>query len=273
LHESRDPWGRTQSFEAEQLDPMVARLEQRGREAWFGSMLSDFFDALGIDGQTSVLDLGSGTGVAARRIARRPGFRGHVTGVDLSADFIAVARRLAAEESLDDRLTFATGDTTRLAYADGAFDAVVAVTLLSHVDDPLAILREARRLVCADGVVGVFDVDWASLTHDSAREPVAAIIDHKPVGMFFAQPRVLRQMPVLAPASGFRIAGSRSYVFSEAGHADYAMNGIKSLAAQLAGTGYVSEAKAAAWLAALTRAHEAGEYFGSCNYHAYVLRP
>ena len=44
-------------------------------------------------------------------------------------------------------MEFRAGDSRKLDLADGAFDAVVAHTLLSHVDDPLAVVKEAARLV------------------------------------------------------------------------------------------------------------------------------
>lgn len=68
-----------------------------------------------------------------------------------------------------------TLETRALKYADQSFDVVIAHTLLSHVDDPLVMLQEARRLLRPGGVVAVFDVDWASLTHDAASEPVSNI--------------------------------------------------------------------------------------------------
>ena len=52
----------------------------------------------------AVLDLGCGTGVVARAIAARDGFAGTVTGVDQSPDFIAAARRLAAEDGVGERV-------------------------------------------------------------------------------------------------------------------------------------------------------------------------
>ena len=40
----------------------------------------------------------------------------------------------------------------------------------------------------------------------------------------------------------------------------------------LAGAGFVTEAQAAAWVAALTKASEAGEFYGSVTYYAVLLR-
>ena len=81
-----------------------------------------------------------------RAIAARDGFAGTVTGVDQSPDFIAAARRLAAEDGVGERVEFVVGDAHALDLPAASFDAVVAHTLVSHVRDPLAVLAEAARV-------------------------------------------------------------------------------------------------------------------------------
>lgn len=53
-----------------------------------------------------------------------------------------------------DRVEFRVGDTRSLDVADAAFDAVVAHTLVNHVDDPRAVIGEAARVVRRGGMVG-----------------------------------------------------------------------------------------------------------------------
>jgi cyclopropane fatty-acyl-phospholipid synthase-like methyltransferase len=65
---------------------------------------------MGIDGAARVLDMGCGTGLAARAIARRADFSGTVLGIDLSPYLVTAAQRLAREERLDERLDFRTGE-------------------------------------------------------------------------------------------------------------------------------------------------------------------
>ena len=268
-----DPWGNTDQLTTAELDPMAARLEQRGAHPRFAAMLDDYLEAMRIDDAANVLDMGCGTGIAARAIAKRPGFTGKIVGIDLSPDFIARAIALAADEGVGDRIRFETGNTGSLALADASFDAIVAHTLLSHVDEPVALLAEARRLLQPGGTIAVFDVDWASLTHDTAAGGVAAILDNKPVGAFFAQPRAMRQLPQWAKKAGLAIVATRSHVVTEIGYGDYWISGAQGLSIQLASTGYVSAAQATAWREALVTASNAGEYFGSCNYYAVLLQP
>src|SRR5688500_20312120 len=68
-----------------------------------------------------VLDLATGTGITAIA-ARERGAK--VTGVDLTPELLAVARRKAAAEGFDD-IDFREGDAEALPFADASFDAVV----------------------------------------------------------------------------------------------------------------------------------------------------
>lgn len=82
-----------------------------------------------------VLDLGTGTGLAARA-ARAAGAR--VLAADLSLGMLLVDR--------DRRPPAVVGDASRLPFSPGAFDVVVAAFALNHLDDPAAGVREAGRV-------------------------------------------------------------------------------------------------------------------------------
>lgn len=123
-----DPFRMTDQLEDALLDVMVSRLEVRGRDRFFQNVLREYLDAMDIDSAGTVLDMGCGTGVAARTIARRAHFSGRVTGVDLSPYLVRAAGRLADEEELGSLVEFRAGDTRNLDIPDGSFDAVVAHT-------------------------------------------------------------------------------------------------------------------------------------------------
>jgi predicted TPR repeat methyltransferase len=71
----RDLLGMTDKLEVPLLEVLVTRLEARGNHPFFAKMLQEYLDAMEIDSAGLVLDMGCGTGVAARQIARRAGFR------------------------------------------------------------------------------------------------------------------------------------------------------------------------------------------------------
>lgn len=76
----------------------------------------------------SVLDLGTGTGKAARLAAERfPD--AEVVGVDLAPRMIEQARALLPPE-LDGRVRFDVADASKLPFQDGAFDLVVLLNMI-----------------------------------------------------------------------------------------------------------------------------------------------
>lgn len=121
----------TDQLDGDTLGVLETRLEARGRHPKFLHMMGEYLEGMGIDGAGSVLDVGCGTGVVARTVARRPGFRGRITGIDLSPSLIAAAHRLAKSEGIGDRIDFRAGDSQSLKLADASFDAVIAHTLIS----------------------------------------------------------------------------------------------------------------------------------------------
>jgi len=88
-----------------------------------------------------ILDVGTGTGRAAIALARR-GAR--VTGVDASAEMLAVAKRRATESGAE--VVFETGDAHRLPFADRAFDAVTCLRVLMHTPGWRQALGELCRV-------------------------------------------------------------------------------------------------------------------------------
>lgn len=93
----------TNELDSATLDVLTIRLEARGKHVRFRQMTSDYLDAMEIDSAATVLDLGCGTGVASRAIARRPGFSGRVTGIDRSPQLVAAAIGLPLETALRTR--------------------------------------------------------------------------------------------------------------------------------------------------------------------------
>ncbi len=267
-----DPFGRTDTLDAGMLEALVERFEARVRHPLFFKMLEEYLDAMPIDGAGMVLDMGCGTGLAARAIVHRPGFSGKVTGVDLSPYLVAASERLAGEEGIAEHTEFQTGDAQRLDFADGTFDVVIAHTLLSHVDDASAVVKEAARVLKAGGMVGIFDGDYASLTFDHADPVQGKSYDEALISALVTNPRVMRQMPRLLRAAGLELVTSFSYVLSEVGTANFWSSAIEAYRKLIPKAGVMTEDEADAWAAALRRDSEAGVFFGSSNYYAYIAR-
>jgi SAM-dependent methyltransferase len=110
-----------------------------------------------------VLDIGSGTGIAA---AAAVGEGRTVMGVDGSAAMLEIARREVPDA------TFEVMDFNKLGFDDGAWDVVISSHALLFADDPVAALREWRRVVRHGGRLSLSVPGPAELTPSMIYAPI-----------------------------------------------------------------------------------------------------
>ncbi|MEP6917406.1 MAG: methyltransferase domain-containing protein [Acidobacteriota bacterium] len=192
-----------EGFDALRFSGPIGRLVAETQEQVIASFLAPIAG-------TTVLDVGTGTGRAAIALAKRGAV---VTGVDASAEMLAVAARRATDARVD--VTFAEGDAHRLVYADRSFDAVICLRVLMHTPDWRRSLSELCRV--ARGRV-VFD--YPALSSGAALEAVARHAAHA-LGARVEAYRVFadRTMRSVLRANGFAIADRhRQFVLPIAFH-------------------------------------------------------
>lgn len=111
---------------------------------------------------STVLDVGCGPGSITCDFAALVA-PGQVTGLDRSPEVVAHAAALAAERGVQN-IGFAAGNVYSLDFEDESFDVVHAHQVLQHLTDPVAALREMRRVAKAGGVVAVRDADFHGMS-------------------------------------------------------------------------------------------------------------
>lgn len=109
-----------------------------------------------------LLDVGCGPGTITADLARVVA-PGEVVAFDREPGIVAEAAGLAIERALGN-VTSMVGDVYALDIADGTFDVVHAHQVLQHLSDPVAALREMRRVTRPGGKVAVRDADYAAMT-------------------------------------------------------------------------------------------------------------
>ena len=112
-------------------------------------------ERVGVSADAVVLDAGSGLGGPARYLAETFGCL--VEGVDLSPDYVAIARFLTDRAGLSARVTFSEGDVTALAFEAGRFDLVWTQHVAMNVADRAALYREFRRVLKPGGRFAFYD--------------------------------------------------------------------------------------------------------------------
>jgi len=267
---ARDVFQRTGDLEPATLAALADRLEFRGTDATFSRMRDAYFDRLPLVAADAVLAAGCGTGVESRALLRRPDFGGRLVALDQSPGLIETAARLGAAEGLGDRVEYRVGDVHRLDLPDGAFDVVLAHTLLSHVVDPAAALREMTRVTRPGGTVAVFDGDYASLAWAHPDPGLGPAMNAAIIATIAANPLLVREMPRLLRDLGLRLVESQSNVYAEAGTGRYFSGAAELYAPLVAAAGTLPAADVERWLVDQRRALEEGTLFASCNYYAFL---
>jgi SAM-dependent methyltransferase len=117
---------------------------------WYDANIGPFAEPAGREllellghGPGHLLDLACGGGINLRRLTDA-GWS--VTGVDLSADQLRLARKRAPAG-----IELIQADATALPFADGSFDAIACALLHTDVADFAAVCREAARVLKAGG--------------------------------------------------------------------------------------------------------------------------
>lgn len=106
-----------------------------------------------------VLDVGCGPGTITEDLARLVAPGGQVLGVDSAEQVVLAARDASAGVGV----RYEVQDVTALDLPDASFDVVHAHQVLQHLPDPVAALREMRRVARPGGLVAVRDADYAAM--------------------------------------------------------------------------------------------------------------
>lgn len=149
----------------------VASLEERGRSEYM-AVVRRLLDTLAIVPGESVLEVGCGSGVIMRELARRTGGANRLIGRDVNPYLLREARALARRDGLLDRIDFGEGQAEALPLPDGAVDVALSSTVF-EAGDAERMLSEIVRVTRPGGRVGIIvrAVDmpfWVNLPLDPA---------------------------------------------------------------------------------------------------------
>ncbi|WP_245563519.1 methyltransferase domain-containing protein [Longispora albida] len=111
--------------------------------------------AAGVRRGARCLDLGCGGGHATRELAQAVGPLGSVTGIDIDAEILELARRDTRHQH---NVEYRVGDANDLP--EGAYDVVYARLLLSHLPGRGEVLARMAAAAVPGGLVIVEDLDW-----------------------------------------------------------------------------------------------------------------
>ena len=140
-------------------EPEVLQPEDLGEADHFHSggraATLDVARAAGIGLGTRVLDVGSGIGGPARAFARLGAV---VTGVDVTHEFVVLARELDAACGLAGSITMVEAPAQDTGLPGGTFDAATMIHVGMNIADKAAVFAEVHRLLRPGGTFGIYDL-------------------------------------------------------------------------------------------------------------------
>ncbi len=255
-----------------QPDPqqLVAALEVRGRNANHARLTRRFLAFTGVGSGDAVLEVGCGTGVVLRALAARVGRRGRVVGVDPSRSLRAAAARILRGHPRRRAITVRAGHGARLPFAADRFDATLAVTVLLHVADPLAVVKEMARVTRPGGVVAVQDQDFGTVALTHPDRTLSTRILEGVAGRMYEEPWSGRRLPGLLRAAGLERVRLQTEVFQDTTLEPYTKRFLERRAENAVRFGLVDPPAAQGWLDAITAVVATGAFVLTVNYYGAV---
>ncbi|MCE3556179.1 methyltransferase domain-containing protein [Pseudonocardia sp. RS11V-5] len=215
-----------------------------------------------------VLDVGCGFGLETLRLARRVQPGAAVTGVDLSADFVAEGRRRVAAEGVQAALLRA--DAQHLPFADASFDVARIERVLIYLDDPWAALREMVRVIRPGGTVAIIAPDFDTNTVNVPDTALArAVLAHESdtAVVHGLLVRDLRGHLLDLGVRDVEIA-SRMVVFDP----DLAAQYFTGIGRSAGAAGVIDEEATARWVATIAELRRTDRLFAAIGYYLFTGR-
>lgn len=114
-----------------------------------------FLSQLSLTASSRLLDVGCGIGGPSRVAATAYGCA--VVGVDLSPDFVAVARDLTERVGLTALVEHRVSAGDRIDAEDASFDRAMMVHVGMNIEDKAAVFGEVRRVLRTGGIFAVYE--------------------------------------------------------------------------------------------------------------------
>jgi SAM-dependent methyltransferase len=115
-----------------------------------------FLDQLNFSRQDHILDVGCGLGGASRFAANK--YKNHVTGIDLTQEYIETGNALCSWVKLDRHITLQQGSALSMPFRDETFDGGYMMHVGMNIENKALLFTEISRVLRPGSYFGVYDV-------------------------------------------------------------------------------------------------------------------
>lgn len=129
----------------------VDEFHTRGRESTI-----EIAEMAKLNAANRVLDVGCGLGGSARHLAEK--YNCHVTGIDLTSEYITVGKQLTEKVGLSDKVTLVEGSALALPFEDNSFDVVWTEHAQMNIADKELFYAEISRVLKPGGRLVFHDI-------------------------------------------------------------------------------------------------------------------
>lgn len=116
----------------------------------------NLLDQLCFSDQHHVLDVGCGLGGAARFVSKK--YNNHVTGIDLTSEYIDTGKVLCKWVNLEDNVTLHQGSALSMPFQDKSFDGGYMLHVGMNIEDKDLLFKEISRVLRKGARFGIYDV-------------------------------------------------------------------------------------------------------------------
>lgn len=142
----------TMAAQGEHHQPHSAEYFGESRDHWWDpEFVSVVLNRWGVTRCQKILDVGCGVGHWGRVLLPHLSPTSKVIGLDREAEWVEQATAVAKTLGIAGRVQYRLGDATQIPFADGDFDLVTCQTVLIHMADPCAAIREMLRVLKPGG--------------------------------------------------------------------------------------------------------------------------
>jgi ubiquinone/menaquinone biosynthesis C-methylase UbiE len=200
---------RQKGYKGLAMEGIVARWYARIRRS--GSQIQEWRKQAtqltsGLPNGADVLEVAPGPGYFAIELARLG--RLHVTGLDISHTFVAIARENARQAG--GSVDFQQGNASGMPFADGSFDLIICQAAFKNFSQPGQAIDEMYRVLRGGGMAVIQDM-WKEASDATIRQevnpmrlsPVNAFLTRRALGMLRRRAYTQEQFERLATASAF----------------------------------------------------------------------